>query len=295
MHLRTLGLALGIGTLAVSAGAADDHLHCYKIKDPLKLQATVDLDSPQFGVAEGCTVGKAKMFCVPAAKTVISATDKTTGDPIDPLPISGPTPGDHLCYKVRCPEPYPADTEISDQFGNRTLTKFKTSLLCTPAIKGPPPKRVFVTSQEFPATFGSLAAADQACQDAAADASLGGVYKAWLSDGTTSAASRLSHSPAAYKRVDGVTVAANFADLSDGSLAAPINVTELGTNILIGLGVWTGTMINGGSYLGNCNDWTSTAAAEGGVIGIANSVISEWTALLNDSCLNVNRLYCLEQ
>jgi hypothetical protein len=126
---------LVIVTAAASAHAAvNDHLKCYKVKDALNLAAVVDLNSPQFGLEAGCKVSKAKFFCVPATKTVVSAEDKKTHVPITPLPVGGPDPGDRVCYKVKCPEPFPPDTQVTDQFGTRTVTKFKTSLLCTPAV-----------------------------------------------------------------------------------------------------------------------------------------------------------------
>jgi hypothetical protein len=135
-----IAVVLAFGVSAAHA-QVPDHLKCYKIKDPVKLAAIVDLDSPQFGLEAGCQVKPAKMFCVPATKTVVSALDKATDLPITPLPISGPDPGDRICYKVKCPEPFPPDTEVTDQFGTRTLVKFKTQMLCTPAVKGGVPPR----------------------------------------------------------------------------------------------------------------------------------------------------------
>jgi len=134
---RTIAPAvLLVVTIAAPARAqVADHLKCYKIRDPVKLAAVVDLDSPQFGLEAGCKVTPAKMFCVPARKTVISAVDKATGLPITPLPVTGPDPGDRICYKVKCPEPFPPDTEATDQFGTRRLTKLKPFMLCAPAVK----------------------------------------------------------------------------------------------------------------------------------------------------------------
>jgi hypothetical protein len=124
--------------------AADDHLECYKIKDPLALRGIVDLDSPQFGVAAGCSVSKAKMFCVPAEKTVIQATDKNGA--ITLLDVPGPDPGDRICYKIKCPAVTIPDQQVSDQFGTRTITKFKTAMMCTPAVKGLPPSTTTTTT-----------------------------------------------------------------------------------------------------------------------------------------------------
>jgi hypothetical protein len=144
-RLMSLIVSLGAGALlampctsARAQEATSDHLQCFKVKDPVNLKATVDLSSPQFGPYAGCTVSKAQFFCVPAAKVVREAKDKKTGQPITPLSIAGTDAGDRVCYKLKCPDDPPPDTEISDQFGTRTVAKFKTVMLCTPAIKGQP-------------------------------------------------------------------------------------------------------------------------------------------------------------
>ena len=115
-----------------------DHLQCYKVKDSLKLKGIVDLDSIQFGLAAGCKIGGAKLFCVPVTKTVIEAFDRRV--PIDLLEIFETrdfTDADRICYKIKCPSTVIPDQEVTDQFGNRIITGFKSKLLCVPAIKGP--------------------------------------------------------------------------------------------------------------------------------------------------------------
>jgi hypothetical protein len=142
MHRIRLTVLPGLLSLLLFAGLSSaqpfDHEQCYKIKDPVKLKGTLDMDAPQFNVEPGCTVGKAKFFCAPAEKTFVSATDKATGLPIAPLPVYAPdVTYDRICYKLKCPEPVtPPDTLVTDQFGTRTLTKFKTKMICTPAVKG---------------------------------------------------------------------------------------------------------------------------------------------------------------
>lgn len=131
-------------TLGASAGAQPvaDHLKCYKVKDPLKLAGLADMDTPQFLADPGCNISKAKWFCVAATKTNVTVTDKTTHVPITPLPVTGPNPGDRICYKVKCFVPGPASQEVTDQFGTRVLSgvgavpQFKADFLCTPAFKG---------------------------------------------------------------------------------------------------------------------------------------------------------------
>ncbi len=113
-----------------------DHLECYRVQDPLKLVAVVDLNT-RLGLDAGCRVSAAELFCASATKTVQSA--KVRGKAIHQLPVSGSDPGDRICYKVRCPNSAPpaADQQESDQFGTRTLTRSRVSLLCTPAVSGP--------------------------------------------------------------------------------------------------------------------------------------------------------------
>ena len=133
-----LGLALGAALIAGPAQAQiGDHMRCYKIKDTQKLKGTVDIDTAQFGLAPNCKISKASLLCVPADKSNESVIDRRTGDPVTPLPLSAlPLPGDQLCYRVKCKDTPPPDTEVTDQFGTRLVTKFKERFLCTPAVKG---------------------------------------------------------------------------------------------------------------------------------------------------------------
>jgi hypothetical protein len=112
-----------------------DHLECYKIKDPVKLNGFADLETPQFGLDPGCKIAKAKLFCAPATKTVLEASDGST--PITPVDFSAaPAPGDRICYAVKCPKEELPDQEVTDQFGTRTVEKLKAKMVCTPAVKG---------------------------------------------------------------------------------------------------------------------------------------------------------------
>lgn len=136
-RLVTLGLLAMSSAASTGLWAAEiaDHLKCYQIKDPLGLKGMLDLDTPEFGTDAGCTVSKAKLFCVPASKVVQSAKGKHVGA-ITPLPVAGvPTGDDRVCYKIKCAA-QPADQEVTDQFGTRTLAFGKASYVCTPAVKG---------------------------------------------------------------------------------------------------------------------------------------------------------------
>jgi hypothetical protein len=155
------------------------------------------------------------------------------------------------------------------------------------------PKRVFVTSAPFAGNLGGLAGADAKCNAAAATASLGGSFVAWLSDATTSAKDRVTGA-GPWHRVGTTTVVfANRASLTTGPVV-PITVTEAGLAATAG-SVWTGTKTDGTKAPGdNCNNWS--AGGTGAMIGSFTST-SQWTESGQfNNCLQstVNRLYCFE-
>lgn len=135
-------LLFSVFALLLTAGQAiaiapQDHEKCYKIKDPLKLSANVDLISPEFGTEAGCLVSKAKYFCTPATKVVNTAVDKTTGSAITLLDVyAAAAPGDRICYKLKCPGVAIGAVDVTDQFGARAITASSASYVCTPAVQG---------------------------------------------------------------------------------------------------------------------------------------------------------------
>jgi hypothetical protein len=155
--------------------------------------------------------------------------------------------------------------------------------------------RVFATSTTHNGNLGGLAGADAICQARANAASLGGTWKAWLSDATTSAASRHTQSTAPYQLVGGGVVANNWTDLTNGGIGGPIQRDENGTVLAAGE-VWTGTTTSGGSDPATCNNWTSSAAAQFGEYGRNNTSGAGWTAATGTrACNGAKRLYCFEQ
>ena len=114
---------------------------------------------------------------------------------------------------------------------------------------------VFVTSVSYRGDLGGLAGADMKCNQLAAGANLPGTYIAWLSGDNTNARDRITDS--AYSRVDGVLVASSLADLTDGNIAAPINLDETGGLHQINT-LWTGTRPSGHARTHfTCNSWTT--------------------------------------
>jgi cysteine-rich repeat protein len=164
-------------------------------------------------------------------------------------------------------------------------------------------KTVFLTSQAHAGDLGGLAGADSACQLSADSESLGGTYKAWLSDSTTSVAERFSQG-GIYKLVDGTPVASSWDDLTDGLLGHAINMDETGATVsgqFPPTGVWTntdpqGNIIANGSYSNSCQDWSTNNSYYHGFIGGWTYSNHAWTnPNYNVQCSAYQRLYCFEQ
>ncbi|MBL8949600.1 MAG: hypothetical protein JNK82_02410 [Myxococcaceae bacterium] len=158
-------------------------------------------------------------------------------------------------------------------------------------------KRAFITFDAVLATFGGADAGDGICESAAAGRipAPRGPFQAWLGSGTSTPATRwATRFDGGYVRLDGVTVADSFADLSDGSLDNPLNVTEVGTTMQGE--AWTG-LTSTGSSAANCANWTNgTNMAPFGNVGVSNQVDQRWTAVFLQECSRTNvRLYCFEQ
>jgi len=148
-----------VASLALSSPATAqtfDHLKCYKVRDAAKFVASATLETglAQF-VDEGCEIkGRAKLFCVPVDKTVTSFTDKSdTG--IAPTGFEGePLADSRICYRIKCPKTQIGPEVATDQFGTRSLDKFKSQLLCTPAVLGTPPPTTTTTLPPLPPCSG---------------------------------------------------------------------------------------------------------------------------------------------
>ena len=123
------------GTIRMQLGEAAvayDHLECFKVKDPQRLTGVVDLPTLAGTPydAAGCKIGRAKKYCTPARKTVVSSSV-----PVTPMP--GPSlTSDYVCYPIKCPR-VNLTQGIADQFGARTLGKMKQGELCVPATRTP--------------------------------------------------------------------------------------------------------------------------------------------------------------
>jgi hypothetical protein len=159
--------------------------------------------------------------------------------------------------------------------------------------------RVFTSSSQHNGNLGGLSGADAICQNLAAAANLPGSYMAWLSTFddvsiiiTPSTRFRRSQQP--YQRVDGVVVANDWADLTDGNLANPIDKTEQNQTRV--QQVWTNTLADGITVSADdCFDWTSDSLGFGR-FGRSNATNLFWTTDVNEFCDNAAQgLYCFQQ
>ncbi len=168
----------------------------------------------------------------------------------------------------------------------------------------------FVTSTTYQgAQVGGLAGADASCQALAVLAGLPGSYRAWLSDGVASPATRFAKSHLPYVLPAGmhglgVRVAESWVDLVDGTLEHALSVTEAGDMLVAGescgapsLLAWTHTGATAGPQEQNasCGGWKFTLNSVGAA-GLVNRLDLAWTEGCEAvQCTMALRLYCIEQ
>ena len=170
------------------------------------------------------------------------------------------------------------------------------------------PHLIFVTSTVHDCALGGLTGADAICQARAQAANLPGTYKAWLSTGQMNGTplARFTHAMVPYVKVDGVQVADNWMDLTDGTIDSPINTTETGGPAPVGdmtcqlNSVWSNTLPSGAVFNANnsCNNWTSINVG-GAHWGYSTSTSGTWTSACsvgqNGFCFVSAPIYCFQQ
>jgi len=193
-------------------------------------------------------------------------------------------------------------TSSSDSCGStRPLVCLQTGAGPALPVFASPGKKAFLTSVSGNGNLASwasaggntgLAAGDAVCQARAAAGGLSGTFRAWLASSTANAVDRLvSNGP--WVRIDGVKVADNKADLTDGTLFSAINQDEFG--LYYGnYGVWA-ARYDGLNTAHNCNEWADGTAAFMGAFGIAAATGTGWASGSGSSCdVTAFHLYCLE-
>ncbi|MCA9880765.1 MAG: DUF1554 domain-containing protein [Thermomicrobiales bacterium] len=157
----------------------------------------------------------------------------------------------------------------------------------------------FVTAAAFTGSaITGLAGADASCQEAASVAGLPGTYKAWLSAGGSTPATRFTNTANAgpYVRVTGPLVANSFAELlacpGGTCQASSINEAENGQSRTASP-VWTGTKSDGTASPDTCNGWTSDTGQ--GLVGNTNLVNTQWTDNGTNACSEARPIFCFQQ
>jgi hypothetical protein len=160
-------------------------------------------------------------------------------------------------------------------------------------------RHAFVTYASWSGTMGGLAGADGKCQTDADESAIatGKLFKAWLSNGVNvSPDTRFKKSTVPYVLVDGTEIAKDWADLTDGSLAAAITLSAKGIAVDVSptLVVWTDTTSQGLGIAGKeCMSWSSTVLT--GKVGNLTSKTSGWTDGATQTCDKQAHLYCFQQ
>ncbi len=164
----------------------------------------------------------------------------------------------------------------------------------------------FHTVERFTGSaVGGLAGADATCTALANGAGIAGTFKAWLSAGNASPATRFDTiglaGPWVLPRIaaDGAsppTVAANFQDLI--TCGATCLRTAINRNQHGGAGdgavVWTATRADGSAAATNCSSWTSDDGE--GLTGLAAQTDTAWTdSTVTFGCNLTFSLYCFQQ
>ena len=130
--------------LSAGVAAAQDHLVCYKVKDPLRLRSAaptwLDLTGPQYGSEQCKIVGTFRLFCVNVEKTVTAPLERKIApgsyESFTPTNLAGLGEQDRVCYRIKCTgNAAPATQIVTDQFATRTVVAPKPFLLCGPAQK----------------------------------------------------------------------------------------------------------------------------------------------------------------
>lgn len=165
-----------------------------------------------------------------------------------------------------------------------------------------PDKVIFVSSTTHTGNMGGILTMDAHCQTLAANASLTGTFKAWLSSSTSTVSARHTHSPGRFVLTNGTVVANGWSGLTSGTLLAPINRTQTGAigpavtdscNTI--RSVWTGTFASGTGSSQTCSDWTATTGTSG-MMGNYVATDSSWSFACTTTGCNIARpIICVEQ
>jgi len=132
----------------------------------------------------------------------------------------------------------------------------------------------------------------------AAKLHLGKDFRAWISDDTSSPATRFYKSPGRYVMPDGTVFVQSWDALVNLQIENALFMTEHGDEPSPG-GSWTNTLPDGTprTLTDHCLGWTSKGINDDGRVGGLTLVDAQWTDLedFTPPCDIENHLYCFEQ
>jgi hypothetical protein len=271
----------------------ETHLHVATIPDPpADPDGNIPQNRPGNPIPGHFAYGDDYGGCLDGPATFVISLDQIDG---------GVGPGDSVAIAAQAEVEDGARAEGAWGEGARFVARGNWAMYFTYTVQegacgGAESCAVFVTSTTHTGNLGGLTGADEICQDRAeAPGSLAapGTYQAWLSTSAASAAARLTHATVPYRLVDGTTIAANWADLTDGDLNAPLGLTEQGGAPPSAF-VWTGTFANGLATDVDCEGWTTDARLTNGAMGNP-SLSNRWSAEGTAACFLSLPLYCFQQ
>ena len=119
------------------AQVVQDHLTCFKTRDPAKVQYALDLvaiKQPEFS-QKGCVVaGTSIAFCVPSTKALRDPDKPKVDLPGSELEF------DYVMFKIRCPRTPLPNKLVTDQLAGPRVVKFTAPIsVLVPATKDDPP------------------------------------------------------------------------------------------------------------------------------------------------------------
>jgi hypothetical protein len=286
MHARTRQLALSLGfallALVDPALAEEDHLVGYQVKDLNRVAASPNpvAITNQFG-ADSCELKTPQLLLV--------RSEKEAGND----PRGGPA-GEFVCYKAKCTAPIPPDEDVDSQFGLHALDTKKVKMVCLPVAP--------------PAQCGDgVRQGSEQCDGA----DTGSCPAACDTDCTCLTKTIFVTSQTFTANLGGIA----GADLTDGTLGAPItldengqtppSVTHPGSGGQTGIWVWTNTLHDGTDHYAvagycdivgpPCAGWSSASSPANAGIGKANSPTASWSYVGGGACSQSFHLYCVEQ
>ena len=155
---------------------------------------------------------------------------------------------------------------------------------------------VFLTSEAVKGDLDGVEGADTICRELAEEAGLQKweQYRAWLSVGPSTAASRVPLVDRPYYRLDGLKIAEHSGALLSSKLLQPANISEQKEDIGFSW-VWTNTLPDGTttSEMHDCKSFSSSSLSDEAYVGFANMTDGQWThAETKSYCHQGARLYC---